>query len=50
MPQKKMANALAEACYVENVCNKYLDMINEVDAVIIARDDYKSHFKIALPF
>ena len=45
-----MANALAEACYVENVCNKYLDMINEVDAVIIARDDYKSHFKIALPF
>ena len=22
MPQRKMANALAEACYVENVCNK----------------------------
>ena len=50
MPQKKMANALAEACYVENVCNKYLDMIKDVDAVIIARDDYKSHHKIALPF
>ena len=45
-----MANALAEACYIENVCNKYLDMIKEVDAVIIARDDYKSHHKIALPF
>jgi uracil DNA glycosylase len=50
MPQKKMAYALAEACYVENVCNKYSDMIKEVDAVIIARDDYKSHHKIALPF
>ncbi len=50
MPQKKMANALAESCYVENVCNKYSDMIKEVDAVIIARDDYKSHHKIALPF
>tara|TARA_B100000035_G_scaffold187309_1_gene159830 strand:+ start:4191 stop:5150 length:960 start_codon:yes stop_codon:yes gene_type:complete len=50
MPQKKMANALAEACYVENVCNKYSDMIKEVDAVIIARDDYKSHYRIALPF
>ena len=50
MPQKKMANALADACYVKNVCDKYSDMINEVDAVIIARDDYKSHHKIAIPF
>lgn len=50
MPQKKMANALAEACYIKNICNKYSDMINEIDAVIIARDDYKSHHKIALPF
>ena len=36
MPQKKW-QMRSEACYVENVCNKYLDMINEVDAVIIAR-------------
>ena len=47
MPQK-MANALAGS-YIKNICDKYSDMINEIDA-IIARDDYKSHHKIALPF
>ena len=41
---------IAKASKVDTVVENYLDMVYEVDAVIIARDDYKSHKEIAQPF
>ena len=41
---------IARASKIENIVEKYEDMIDDIDAVIIARDDYQSHKKIAQPF
>ncbi|MBE8585597.1 Gfo/Idh/MocA family oxidoreductase [Campylobacter concisus] len=41
---------IAKASKINNVVDNYEDMIKDVDAVIIARDDYESHIKIAKPF
>lgn len=41
---------IAKASKIEHVVEKYDDMIEHVDAVIIARDDYESHKIIAKPF
>jgi len=49
-PDKKMSNTIADACNIDNIVDEYLDMIGEVDAVIIARDDYEVHFEIARIF
>lgn len=49
-PDTKMSKQVSLACNVENACNDYVDMIGEVDGVIIARDDWQSHFEIASHF
>ena len=41
---------IAKAAKIENVVDKLEDMIPEVNGVIVARDDYKNHFKIASKF
>lgn len=41
---------IAKASKINNVVDNYEDMIKDVDAFIIARDDYESHIKIAKPF
>ena len=41
---------IANASRIDNVVENYEDMIKDVDAVIIARDDYESHIKIAKSF
>ena len=41
---------ISKATNIEHICINYKDMITKVDAVIIARDDYQSHYKIAKPF
>jgi hypothetical protein len=41
---------LCSATRIEHHCTEASDMIGEVDAVIIARDDWESHLKLALPF
>jgi hypothetical protein len=41
---------LAAATEIETVCSSLEQMINEVDAVIIARDDWKTHFEMSQPF
>ena len=41
---------ISNASRIDNVVDNYEDMINDVDAIIIARDDYKSHIKIAKSF
>jgi hypothetical protein len=43
-------NKIARAANIPNVVNDYLDMIGEVDALIIARDDSENHYEMARPF
>lgn len=45
-----VSKKIALATKIDNICDDYMDMIGEIDAVIIARDDYKEHYKIAKPF
>jgi predicted dehydrogenase len=41
---------LCAACRIPNGVNNYLEFLGRVDAVIIARDDFESHFQMARPF
>lgn len=41
---------IAKASKIENVCEKMEDMIGNIDAVLLARDDGENHFEMALPF
>ena len=49
-PTLKQTKLLCAACNIENACIDIKEMLGAVDAVIIARDDWQSHFEIALPF
>ena len=41
---------LCKSCFIENNCQNIDEMLDEVNAVIIARDDWKTHYSIAKPF
>ncbi len=41
---------LCAACRIPHSVGDYLEFLGTVDAVIIARDDYETHFQIARPF
>ncbi len=41
---------LCEAALIQNSVPHYEDLIGKIDAVIIARDDYENHKKMAQPF
>jgi predicted dehydrogenase len=41
---------LCVACRIPNGVENYLEFLGKVDAVIIARDDFESHFQMARPF
>jgi GFO/IDH/MocA oxidoreductase family protein len=41
---------LCAACRVPHGVDNYREFLNKVDAVIIARDDYETHFEISRPF
>ncbi|WP_199919380.1 Gfo/Idh/MocA family oxidoreductase [Helicobacter enhydrae] len=41
---------IAQASNITHICQTYHEMIDQVQAVIIARDDWRSHIEIALPF
>ncbi|MFA6761009.1 MAG: Gfo/Idh/MocA family oxidoreductase [Sulfuricurvum sp.] len=47
---KKESIKISKASKIDFIVEQYVDMIDEIDAVIIARDDYKSHKEIAKPF
>jgi hypothetical protein len=46
----KLTKNIANSCLIQKICKKPSEMLNEVDGVIIARDDWKSHKKLSLPF
>lgn len=41
---------LCAACRIPNAADNYQDFLNKVDAVIIARDDYETHFGMSKEF
>ena len=45
-PDKSIAEDIAKCSNIENVVEKYENMLDYVDAVIIARDDVESHYPI----
>ena len=46
----KLTKNIAKSCLIQTICIKPSEMLNEIDGVIIARDDWKSHKKLSLPF
>ncbi len=47
---REQTERLCAGCLIPNIVQRSFDMIGKVDAVIIARDDYESHFSMAMPF
>lgn len=46
-PDISISTEISKCCFIGNVSENYEDFIGNVDAVIIARDDVKSHREIA---
>jgi hypothetical protein len=46
----KLTKNIAKSCLIQKICKKPSEMLNEIDGVIIARDDWKSHKKLSIPF
>ncbi len=46
---REISTHIAQASKINNIVNNFEDMIPEVDAIIIARDDYEEHMNIAKP-
>lgn len=47
---REITKRLCTASLIPNMIEKWEDMIGQIDAVIIARDDYETHFSMAMPF
>lgn len=45
-----LTRKLCDACLIPNAVSRPDEMNGQIDAVIIARDDYETHFSMALPF
>jgi len=45
-----LSKKIAAACRIENICADVSEMFGEVDAVIVARDDWETHEALAAPF
>ncbi|NNU90151.1 hypothetical protein ETB99_06045 [Anoxybacillus sp. CHMUD] len=47
---KDLSKHIANAANIEKVVDNYVDMIGEVDAILLARDDYELHYEMSKPF
>jgi len=47
---RAITGKLCAACRIETACADVSEMLDSVDALIIARDDWQSHAELALPF
>lgn len=45
-----IAESIAKSSGIENICAHYEDMIGNVDAVLLCRDDPENHVEMAKPF
>ena len=50
MDQDKTYQKIASSALIDNVVENYKDLIGNVDAVILARDDAENHFSFASLF
>ena len=48
--QREQADHIAKAANIPHVVEQSTDMIGVVDGILLARDDAKSHYRIARPF
>lgn len=46
----KTSELLSKACHIPHITTNLEDLYDEVDAIIIARDDYEFHYLLAMPF
>jgi len=46
----ELSQKIAKTVYIPNIVENYTDMINQVDAVLLARDDADTHYEFASPF
>jgi hypothetical protein len=46
----KISQHIAKASKIENIVKNYKDLIGAVDAILLARDDYQTHYKFSKPF
>lgn len=47
---KAISERIAKTCFIDNVVDHYSDLIGEVDAILLARDDPGLHFEMSAPF
>lgn len=45
-----LSNKISEASFIKHIASKPEDMLGEVDALLLARDDAENHLKFAEPF
>lgn len=45
-----LSRHIAKACHIDKVVDDYTDMLGQVDAVLLARDDAENHLYYAKPF
>lgn len=45
-----LSKQIAESTYIPNIVTHYTDLIDQVDGVLLARDDADSHLEFARPF
>ena len=45
-----ISEKIAKTCYIENIVQKYEDMIGKVDGILLARDDAENHLEMSKPF
>jgi len=46
----ELTGKLCRACRIDHACSTVEEMVSEVDAVLIARDDWETHYGLARPF
>ena len=47
---RETTTKLCAASKIENQCDDLTEMLGEIDALIIARDDWENHYELAKPF
>lgn len=47
---KKISKHIAKSSNIENIVDNLGDMLGKIDALLLARDDAKNHYKMAKPF
>lgn len=48
--EEPISKKISKASLIPNICSNPEDMIGEVDAVLLARDDAENHFSMSLPY